>query len=255
MNVFISWSGAGSKSHTLALAFHDWLPNVFQTIETFMSSDTLVAGERWQGGLSKALEECDFGIACLTPTHYHANWILFECGALAKKVDRSRVVPVLCNVTEQMMAGHPLTMFNYVNLGEEGVWRLLESINTALGKPLLPKEKLTAAFEKWWPDFEDHIKRIEAASDEDPPKKFNMESAVEEILSVVRSLSRRRQSPQWLVPPASAHPDHIDPAMGSGSVLEDWIRAGLRKSVEANLAKLEALERQQAADNLKQGTE
>jgi len=33
--------------------------------------------------LSKILEECDFGIACLTPKHLHADWILFECGALA----------------------------------------------------------------------------------------------------------------------------------------------------------------------------
>jgi hypothetical protein len=195
VKIFISWSGAGSKSHTLATAFHDWLPNVFQTIETFMSSDTLVAGERWQGGLSKALEECDFGIACLTPKSYHANWILFECGALAKKVDLARVVPVLCDVTNQMMSGHPLTMFNNVNLDEKGIRKLVEAINISLTEHKLSKEKLDAAFEKWWPDFQAHLKNVKAAADEEPREKFELEPAIEEILALLRSLSRRPMLP------------------------------------------------------------
>lgn len=193
MKIFISWSGPGSKSHTLAIAFHEWLPNVFQTIETFMSSDTLVAGERWQGGLSKTLEQSDFGIACLTPKSYHADWILFECGALAKKVDIARVVPVLCDVTGQMMSNHPLTMFNYVVLDEQGMKKLVESINANLPEHRLSKEKLEAAFKMWWPVFRDeHLKKVHTAKDEGTLRKaFDIEASMEEVLSILRSLARR----------------------------------------------------------------
>lgn len=193
MKVFISWSGVGSKSHALALAFHEWLPNVFQTIETFMSADTLVAGERWQSGLSKNLEQCDFGIACLTPKSYRANWVLFECGALAKKVDLARVVPVLYEVTGQMMSNHPLTMFGYVSLNEKGTKKLLESLNNSLPAHQLAKEKLDSAFRMWWPEFRDvHMKKVADASDEGSVRKaFELETSIEEMLSILRSLARR----------------------------------------------------------------
>lgn len=193
MKLFISWSGTNSKSHAVAKALHDWLPNVFQMVETFMSSDTLVAGERWRDGLSDSLEQCDFGIACLTPKSLNSSWVLFECGALAKKVDRSRVVPVLHEVGEQMLSNHPLTMFNYVHLEEAGIKKLVQSINSSLPNPL-PRDRLESAFAAWWPKFSSkHLDEINSTNDDTPPaSEFNLEASIEEILTLLRSLSRAR---------------------------------------------------------------
>jgi hypothetical protein len=200
MKVFVSWSGEGSQSHALAEAFDNWLPSVLQTVQTFVSSAALEAGERWQSGLGKVLEECDFGIACLTPDSLHSDWILFECGALAKRVERARVIPVLCGLREPDMTRHPLTMFNYVKLDEPGVRKVVETINANATDHKLPKDKLDQVFEKWWPDFEAHINRIEETPGSVTKKVFDLEGSIEVMLSLMRSISRRTTLPDLQLP-------------------------------------------------------
>lgn len=85
MKVFISWSGARSKA--VASKLREWLPDVIQNIEPWMSRHDIKAGERWDKELSGELNDSKFGIICLTSDNYDAPWILFEAGALSKTID------------------------------------------------------------------------------------------------------------------------------------------------------------------------
>jgi hypothetical protein len=115
-------------------------------------------------------------------------------------VERARVIPVLCGLREPDMTRHPLTMFNYVKLDEPGVRKIVETINANATDHKLPKDKLDQVFEKWWPDFEAHINRIEETPGSVPKKVFDLEGSIEEMLSLMRSISRRTTLPDLQLP-------------------------------------------------------
>ena len=50
MKVFLSWSG--ELSHKVALAFREWLPNVIQSIEPYVSSEDIDKGARWSAEMA-----------------------------------------------------------------------------------------------------------------------------------------------------------------------------------------------------------
>ena len=91
MNVFISWSG--DRSQAMANALRDWLPNLIQCLKPWTSEVDLEPGSRWGVELAKKLEQTDFGVICVSSETLNSPWVLFESGALAKAVDRSRVSP------------------------------------------------------------------------------------------------------------------------------------------------------------------
>ena len=89
------------------------------------------------------------------------------------------------------LSRHPLTMFNYVKLGKSGVRKVFEGVNANLPEHKLAKERLDPIFEKWWPDFENHLQKVKSATDEQKRNAFDMEAAVEEMLHLLRSISKR----------------------------------------------------------------
>jgi hypothetical protein len=109
MKVFISWSGI--VSHQVALALNDWLPCVIQGVQPFLSSEHIHKGAPWFDEIGGQLEETHFGILCLTPTNLEAPWILFEAGALSKKVGQARVVPLVLGFALSELKP-PLSNFN-----------------------------------------------------------------------------------------------------------------------------------------------
>jgi hypothetical protein len=58
MKVFVSWSMDRSKK--IANALQNWLPDVFQSLEVFMSDHNIQAGDRWGNELSVGLEHRTF---------------------------------------------------------------------------------------------------------------------------------------------------------------------------------------------------
>lgn len=64
MKVFISWSGDTSRQ--VAEALRDWLPDVIQQLEPFLSSKDIASGLKWQDEISSKLDETTFGVICLT---------------------------------------------------------------------------------------------------------------------------------------------------------------------------------------------
>jgi len=117
----------------------------------------LEAGERWQNELSKILEECDFGIACLTPKHLHADWITLRVRGAGERVDRSRVIPVLCNLSERDMR-NIRSPCSTTSSWQAGVQKIVETINANVTEHQLTKDNSGRSL-KVVPDFEEHLKR------------------------------------------------------------------------------------------------
>lgn len=195
MRLFISWSG--TKSRDVAVALRDWLPGVINSIEPFVSAKDIYAGARWQMEIATQLESTDFGIVCVTAENQHAPWLNFEAGALAKAVDSSRVVPLAIDLKPSDVQV-PLGQFQAQPASESGLRDVLTSINAAAGSPL-NDVRLERAIEKWWPDLESNLQRIEEehsalASQSGTPARSDRE-LLEEVLDTVRSLARGTGEP------------------------------------------------------------
>jgi len=144
MKIFISWSG--DLSHKIALLLKDWTQDVIQTIEPYVSTEDIDKGARWFTDISVQLEDTDFGIICLTPENLNAPWILFEAGALSKSIDRSKVCPFLSELAPSDIVG-PLAQFQACTPTKDDMFRLLRTMNQALGERALEEAKLLKAFE------------------------------------------------------------------------------------------------------------
>ena len=81
MLLFISWSG--NKSKAAASELQQWLQEIIQAIEPWMSTD-IEKGSKWIDELSERLERSRVGILCLTKSALESGWIHYEAGALAK---------------------------------------------------------------------------------------------------------------------------------------------------------------------------
>src|ERR1017187_9800498 len=93
MRVFISWSG--ERSQRIANILRSWLPGVLQAVKPYFSPDDIAKGTRWSTEIAKELEASRIGLLVLTSENLDAPWLMFEAGALAKNLERSKVCPIL----------------------------------------------------------------------------------------------------------------------------------------------------------------
>jgi len=159
MKVFVSWSG--QASHDVAKALKDWLPNVIQAVDVFLSSEDIAKGSQWFHELGTVLDESGFGVLCLTRDNLSAPWILYEAGALGKRFEQTRVVPLLINLQPMDLSG-PLSHFNAALLDREEIGKLVASINAELGAEKLTDKQREKAFQTWWPDLEQALQQAAA---------------------------------------------------------------------------------------------
>jgi hypothetical protein len=148
MKVFVSWSG--EASHDVARALKDWLPNVIQAVDVFLSSEDIAKGSQWFHELSSVLDECAFAILCLTRDNLSAPWILYEAGALGKRFEQARIAPLLIDLQVSDLSG-PLAQFNATLLDKEEIAKLVTAINAQLGAARLTEKQLENAFRLQWP--------------------------------------------------------------------------------------------------------
>ena len=186
MNVFLSWSGPKSKQ--VAEALRNWLPGVLQAVRPYFSDEDLEPGRHWTPALAAQLESTDVGLICMTSENLAAPWLMFETGALAKKLHTARVIPLLLDVEASDISG-PLAQFQLVKFEEKKFRDVMEVINGGLGEQALPVHVLDGVFKKWWPDLLAQIDAIRAQASTSPMlKKRSTESILEEILNLVRGL-------------------------------------------------------------------
>jgi TIR domain len=192
MKVFISWSGDSSRRVAVALA--KWLPDVLQDVESWFSAEAIGPGARWLSDIATQLEDTDFGVLCLTRENVNAPWINFEAGALAKSVQGSRVVPLLIGLNESDIPMGPLAQFQAILPTEDGIRRLVQSINELGGG--LSAERLDRTVQRWWPMFQEELNEIQnqlIESGERTEPQRDSADMLAELLELTRGLQRDLQ--------------------------------------------------------------
>jgi hypothetical protein len=191
MKIFLSWSGDRSKK--VAEIFRDWLKCVMHNNDPWMSSEDIGKGKRWASEISQTLEGSEVGIICLTKENLNRPWLLFEAGALSKKIKDTLVCPFLLDLEPSDIGNdNPLSQFQATKNSKEDVFALLKNINEADVKEKLDDEILIRSFEKWWEDFKIQISSIPMSPRKDVELPVRKESELlAEILETVRNIERR----------------------------------------------------------------
>ncbi|MDT5062723.1 MAG: hypothetical protein QOH63_3182 [Acidobacteriota bacterium] len=189
MKIFISWSG--ELSQAVALILRLWLKNVIQVIEPYVSSEDIEKGSRWFADIDKKLDESDFSIVCLTRENMNKPWILFEAGAISRSINRSRVTPLLIDLSPAYLNG-PLAQFQATTISEIDMLRLVKDIGNFLGDSRFNDSLIERAFYKWWPDLQQAVSEvIEAAKDNEPKVEIRPDRDIlEELLQTTRTLAQ-----------------------------------------------------------------
>src|SRR3984885_10178551 len=197
MRVFLSWSG--QRSRKVAFALRDWLPNVIQAVDPFMSSEDIPKGAQWTAKLTAELKEAAFAIICVTPENQHKAWLNFEAGALSNALTDARVCPLLLDIATTDVDG-PLSVYQMAEINEADMHRVLRSLNEH-AQPPLTTEKLSIAFERWWPDFRQSIESIGPVAATQASSHRTTDDMVREVLDVVRTQARTLTDLAAAMPP------------------------------------------------------
>jgi len=188
LNIFISWSGPRSKA--VATFLSEWIQDVIQLADPWVSATDIDAGARWNRDIDEKLRDTNFGIICLTKNNLAAPWILFEAGALAKTLDDTFVCPYLIDLEPSDIPRGPLTQFQAKRANETETWELIQTINKALKENALPEDRLRRLFDRCWPELEAVLGDLPEEVVTSTPLP-SLDTMVKEILDVVRGLSRR----------------------------------------------------------------
>ena len=191
MRVFISHSGKRSK--TLATELHKFIRKLVPSADPWISTG-IDKGSRWEPEIAENLEQANVGIVCLTADNLDSRWLLFESGALSKRLD-GKVCTFLLDV-EPSQITPPLSQFQHTKAEERDVWALVETINRAVEaekeKPRDP-EDLKEQFEMLWPKLDEKISELRRQSASHAPDRSEKE-ILSEVLDIVREVSRRRDT-------------------------------------------------------------
>jgi hypothetical protein len=218
MKVFISWSGETSR--LLASSFRDWLPSVIQAVKPYFSPDDIAKGSRWNSEISKELEASSVGIICLTQDNLTAPWIMFEAGALAKKLEKAKVCPIVFGINPTDVKD-PLAQFQASKFEKNEIKKVVKMINSELGDGSLSSEVFDSVFEMWWPPLKEKVEEILANVPE--PQREDVRSErdlLEEILALSRSSNRAART---LRVPPEVHPGAIEDLVSSFCSLTEKI--------------------------------
>ncbi|TCU32298.1 TIR domain-containing protein [Rhizobium azibense] len=194
MRIFVSWSG--EESRQIAAILRDWLPKVLQEAEVYVSAAEIQTGERWLANVNANLTDHNFGISVVTPSNLNAPWLLYEAGALAKSLDKARLVPLLCGVEAIDIPNHPLQMFQWaVAARETDMRKMVYMLNDHCDRPL-PENRLSETFLKWYPDFRDAFAGVDLPGEQQAnAQEIVLEPSLAPILNqIMRELRDLRQA-------------------------------------------------------------
>ena len=186
MKVFISWSGNQSKE--IAEAIRAWLPSVLQTVKPYFTPSDIDKGNRWSSDIAVELDSSSVGVFCITRENLNSPWIVFEAGAISKKVDSSLVCPILFGLSNADISG-PLTQFQTTLFNKTDMYSLVSTINKSNADNVLTDDVLRDVFEAFWPKLETRITELLASNHASSEAHSRSErELLEEILGLSRSI-------------------------------------------------------------------
>ena len=189
MDIFISWHG--KRSHAVAVALRDWLPQIVNDFKPWLSSSSIDKGSRWSPEIAAKLATAKAGIFCLTPSNLVAPWVLFEAGAISKSAETTYVCTLLVGLQASDVTD-PLAQFQATKLTKDDLLQLVKNLNGVLGDDHMPDAHVEKAFEKWWPDLETELKKLPSDESSHGPRR-DQRDLLEEVLEKVRDMSNRLQ--------------------------------------------------------------
>ncbi len=158
-------------------------------------------GARWNTEIAKELKSADVGVLFVTRDNINSAWLLYKSGALAKRLEKSRVCPIIFKLAPNDLPG-PLRQFQATEFQEVDFRKLLKTINFAQSENKLADAVLNEVFEMWWPQLHakfDGILNAEQLPEEEEPIRSDRE-----ILEEILALSRLRDRPRGSrIPPAA----------------------------------------------------
>lgn len=173
------------------MALRDWLPDVLQAAKPWLSATDIAVGTRWSTDVADRLKETRVGILCLTPENLQSKWLHFEAGALAKTIEQTYVCPYLFRLDFSDLTG-PLAQFQATRADVEGSFKLVQSVNAALGAQGLDDQRLAQTFRRLWGELEQRLQGVPVGDLADPPvPRKNEREILEEVLDLVRGISAR----------------------------------------------------------------
>lgn len=193
MKIFLSWSG--NKSKLIAESLREWLEQVIQSTEPWIST-SIEKGKKWSKEISDKLEESKVGIICLTRENLNAPWILFEAGAISKSSD-SYVCTFLTDISSPTEIAGPLSSFQHTRFQKDEVLKLLKTINSRIkeskGGKSLNEKSLEDVFEIFYPKLETKITEILDATPEQEEENHirSDRELLEEIVESQRNLKEK----------------------------------------------------------------
>lgn len=189
MRIFLSWSG--SHSRQTAEALHWWLPHLNDAFEPWMSAEDIWAGEVWHQSVQESLAQSQFGIVCVTGQSRESPWLLFEAGALARGHNRSKIVPYLVGIDDELLVGSPLSYFQTKTATRDGTFELVEALNAVLpAAQQRPPERLRTVFDNMWPALHKRIGRH--AETIDTQSSIPIRELIANSFDQIQSLNRRQ---------------------------------------------------------------
>jgi hypothetical protein len=115
-------------------------------------------------------------------------WILFEAGALAKRMQEGYVIPLLLDVDFKDITG-PLAQFQAKKMERDGLLDVIKSINR-ISDVKVSDAQLPKQFDALWPNLERQIGAI--PKNPTPAKQHRPQQEIlEELVSSVRGLDMR----------------------------------------------------------------
>ena len=188
MRVFISWAGEQSKQ--VANVLRRWLPTLLQSTRPFVSTWDIETGADWLAKLKEAFGQHAIIIVCGTKESIASPWVLFETGAISRS-EKSRLITLLCNITEQDLVRHPLSSFQHMKIEKEAVHKLLLELNDREDEARVDPGVIEKTLDTFWPEFVSEINGVLAKGPETAEREITVKETLGEILRTVQSLARR----------------------------------------------------------------
>ena len=182
--LFVSWSGDTSKC--IAEILKEWLTILFDDLDVFFTPDDIPTGNRWSNYLAQKLQECEIGLFIYTSQNLDNLWMAFEAGALSKRIDTGRVIPLLFGVNISDLKG-PLSQFQARRFTQDGILKTLEAINNCLPSQK-SREQLISYLKFGWPTLEKRIGVILKKNEEtDRTERQDVGESIDNLYSLIQT--------------------------------------------------------------------